>query len=65
MNSLIRCVICGGYSGNGIGILNRYICEECEKTLVNIDINDIRYDEYKNMIKEKIYSELALKEKLK
>lgn len=65
MDSLVRCVICGCYSGNGISILNRYICEECEKTLVNIDINDIRYDEYKNMIKEKIYNETVLKERIR
>lgn len=63
MDIPMRCIMCGRCSGGGISILNGFICEECERTLVNIDINDIRYDDYKNMIKEKIINELILQEK--
>jgi hypothetical protein len=52
MDASRKCVICKEYSGNGISILSGFICSECEKTLVNMNINDDRYDSYKDMIKE-------------
>lgn len=56
MDTATKCIMCGKYSGSGISILNSYICEECEKVLVNTDINDEKYDEYKKIIKDKIYN---------
>lgn len=50
-----KCIICGGLFHNGIKILDRFICNECEKTLVDTDICDGIYDEYKELIKNGIY----------
>lgn len=56
----MKCNICEKNSGRGIFILNRFICDECEKNLVNIDVSDDRYDGYKDMIKRNIYGSITL-----
>jgi hypothetical protein len=56
----LTCVICGKCAGDGISILGNAICTECEKTIVNTDINSDRYDEYKDLIKKKIYEDITV-----
>ncbi|HBM75600.1 MAG TPA: hypothetical protein DD429_08610 [Clostridiaceae bacterium] len=51
-----RCIICGRFKNEGIEILDKFICAECEETLVNTDICDSMYDMYKELIKKGIYS---------
>lgn len=65
MDDSMQCIMCGKYSGSGINILNRFICGDCEKAMVNMDINDVRYEQYKTMIKEKIYDGIILQDKIR
>lgn len=65
MNNVLECAICKKNSGTGISILNKFICDECEKTLVNVDINDNRYEMYKDMIKRNIYGDIILKSSIR
>lgn len=46
------CYICRKENENGIMIGKSLICNKCEKVIVNIHIEDIEYDFYKNKIKE-------------
>ncbi|HBM79409.1 MAG: sigma factor G inhibitor Gin [Clostridiales bacterium] len=55
-----RCFICNKYSDNGITLLGKFICGECEQTLVNTDMSSEIYDKYKELIKE-IYKSKAVK----
>lgn len=50
-----ECIICGGYKNRGIKILDKFICDECEETLINTDICDGMYDRYKELIKKGVY----------
>ncbi|MEG0857828.1 MAG: sigma factor G inhibitor Gin [Terrisporobacter sp.] len=45
------CYICRKEKDNGIMIGKSLICRECEKKIVNINIESIEYDFYKNKIK--------------
>ena len=54
MDGTGRCVICGRDEEPGISILGRFICGECEEPIVNADILCSRYDEYKDLIRDKI-----------
>ena len=46
------CYICRNEKDNGIIIGKSLICKECEKKIVNTDVESIEYDFYKNKIKE-------------
>lgn len=65
MNVPIICAICRKPSGDGVSIFGKLICSECEKTMVNLDINDGGYDEYKDLIKKNIYGDIILKQSSK
>ena len=45
------CYICRKEKDNGIIIGKSLICRDCEKEIINIDIENIEYDFYKNKIK--------------
>lgn len=60
MDSMGKCIICGGDAGCGISILGRFICSECEESMVNTVIWCDMYDEYKNLIKEKLLGDIKV-----
>lgn len=60
MDVPLNCIICRKYSGSGISILEKFICDECEKKLVDAEVEDDRYDEYKDMIKKNIYGDFFI-----
>lgn len=45
------CYICRKEKDNGIMIGKSLICRDCEKEIINIDIENIEYDFYRNKIK--------------
>lgn len=45
------CKMCTKLDYNGIDLLGIHICKECEDDIINIDINDIKYEYYKTVIK--------------
>lgn len=45
------CYICRKESDNGIMIGKSLICKECKKEIVDIDMENVEYDFYKNKIK--------------
>jgi len=61
MEMALECIICRKASGKGISILGKFICRECEKTLVNIEVDDEGYDWYKDMIKKNIYGDTIIR----
>lgn len=46
------CYICRKERENGIMIGKSLICKECENEIINMDIDNIEYNFYKNRIKE-------------
>lgn len=52
MNPHKKCILCGEYTREGINIFGRFICGNCEITLVNTDVCDDRYDDYKELLKK-------------
>ncbi|MGL4875774.1 MAG: sigma factor G inhibitor Gin [Clostridium sp.] len=56
-----KCVICEGESClsenkiNGIIINGEYICRQCEKKIVETNVIEEKYDDYKEKIKVVIY----------
>jgi len=61
MENSFKCAICSRNLNAGIGILGKFVCDECEEVLVNLDIEDHSYDVYKELIKKNIYGDLILK----
>lgn len=50
----MRCIVCGK-EGYGIIIRGKLICIECEKKVIECDINSDFYEFYKNKLKEEVY----------
>jgi len=49
----MKCNICGEDDKDCIKLLEKEICEECERDICEISINDIiKYDFYKSVIKK-------------
>lgn len=48
----LHCIICGKPLGNGIMINGNGVCLDCEKRIVNTDMNTDFYRYYKNCIKK-------------
>lgn len=44
-----RCMICHQNTLNYIRILDHYICKECEKEIINLDREGIKYQKYMMM----------------
>lgn len=61
MDVPVRCIICSRGSSDGINILGSFICSECEKVIVNSDVDCVDYNEYKDLIKKNIYGDMILK----
>lgn len=47
-----RCIICGKHINRGIMINGRYMCESCEKRLMNLDVYTDFYEYYKKRIRK-------------
>lgn len=50
--SPVRCIVCDEGSAKGINLLGIHICKNCLDEITNININDIRYEYYKSVIKK-------------
>lgn len=46
------CVMCGFEKTQGITIHSGFICEDCEKEIVNTDVNDKKYPFFIQRMKE-------------
>ena len=57
-----KCIICGSVSDSleGINILGKFICTECEGSIVACNIDKVEYDRYKESIKENIWEDNVL-----
>lgn len=60
-----KCVICRKDSGNGISVLGRFICCECEENVVHTDVYDEDYDIYKDLIKKNIFGDIIIRQPAK
>lgn len=50
---IYSCRLCDRPDDKGIYLLNNLICLDCEKEIVNLDINDSEnYERYKTVIKD-------------
>lgn len=49
------CKICGQPIRNGIKLKKEFICDKCEKEIVNLDIDSEKYLFYKNKIKQILF----------
>lgn len=47
-----KCIICRNYKDNGIIIAKELICNNCYNELVKLQVNDKKYDYYKEKIKQ-------------
>ncbi len=45
-----RCIFCGELHIDGIRICGKLICSSCEKMLVNTEVNEPVYENYKEII---------------
>ena len=53
------CIICENESlGNGIQIMNNFICDKCLEKMNTIDINSDEYEVIKNKIKTSITNKI-------
>ncbi|EMA6344991.1 sigma factor G inhibitor Gin [Bacillus cytotoxicus] len=46
------CIICEHKRNEGIYVQNRFICDECEKDMVNTETNDPKYIYYLKQLKK-------------
>jgi len=49
---LVRCNICENETRNHIDILNGYICETCERNIVDVSCEDKKYECYNILLKD-------------
>lgn len=47
----VRCILCRKRVGEGLNILGRVICCECERRIVALNVTDDTYDYYVERIK--------------
>lgn len=52
------CIICGEKNTNGILILDKKICTDCEKKAITADVNSEFYEEYKEKILKNVVGKL-------
>ncbi|HZJ76074.1 MAG TPA: sigma factor G inhibitor Gin [Oscillospiraceae bacterium] len=52
MDKKMGCCICNNMGDEGIILLNKYICRECELDLVGTLIDEFKYEKFKNVIKD-------------
>lgn len=46
------CQICNGTKNDGINLLGLHLCRECLAAISETEIDDIRYEYYKSVIKK-------------
>lgn len=51
MNTRIKCSTCQKEYENGIVLLNKYICRECEIDIITVDQEELKYEKFKRDIK--------------
>ncbi|QXM06882.1 sigma factor G inhibitor Gin [Crassaminicella indica] len=54
MHKTVSCCMCKEKAPKYIRVLDEYICEECERVISTLDMDDVRY-EYYNIIFKKIW----------
>ncbi|QZY55312.1 sigma factor G inhibitor Gin [Crassaminicella profunda] len=54
MNQTASCCMCKEKAPNYIKVLDGYICEECERIISTLDMDDVKY-EYYNIILKKLW----------
>ncbi|GGE22081.1 carnitine-CoA ligase [Marinithermofilum abyssi] len=42
----IRCIVCEKPRTNGISVLDEFICEHCEREIVQTDVEDRKYPHF-------------------
>ncbi len=47
----VRCIICQRETPEGLMILGRFICNQCERRLVSLDVTDDSYGYYVERLK--------------
>ncbi|MFA5523209.1 MAG: sigma factor G inhibitor Gin [Tissierellales bacterium] len=47
-----NCQICNSTENNGINLLGLYLCRECLSEISKTEVEDIRYEYYKSVIKK-------------
>ena len=52
MNEKLKCHICSNMDNEGIILLNKYICRECELDLTKASIDELKYEKLKREIKD-------------
>ena len=60
MNGLSKCIICEEEKENGIHVIQAFICDECEKKIVNTETDAPVY----NTFVEKLKSINTIKEEI-
>lgn len=53
------CTICKNYRDKGIRIGRTLICSQCENRIINIEVESVEYEFYKNKIRE-AFSTMAI-----
>lgn len=46
------CIICGKKKGSGIKVNNAFICSECEKEIINTEVENEKYYFFVKQMKE-------------
>ncbi len=52
LDEKLECCICDNMGNKGIILLDKYICRECELDLVGALIDELKYEKFKNVIKD-------------
>lgn len=55
----VACMICGQQQTEGIHICDEFICEECEREIVNTDVRDAKYPFFIHRMKQIFQSKHA------
>jgi hypothetical protein len=53
---LNSCIICGQPKAEGILIMSELICDDCEKEIVQTDVQDSRYPYFVSQMKQVFYT---------
>lgn len=57
----MKCNLCSREDNNGIDLLGIHICKECEKDIVETNMDDIKYQYYRSVIK-KLWMDYLIRE---
>ncbi|ABR46322.1 hypothetical protein Amet_0079 [Alkaliphilus metalliredigens QYMF] len=52
MGEGLKCYVCNRENNTGIVVLNEYICGSCEKEMLYIETDQLKYELFKKKIKE-------------